>query len=291
MNDTGTALDRSPIGFDQGADESQASNRIFVNLRLGRITQTWKPKNPNDPPPPGFSPQQTKTKDGRVNHFTAKTFDHITGFVNDIRWHTHKLADGTLLAGWNITIDAADKGVFVLGVNTNERPYQRLMNCLLSVDFTQTVRFIGFMGKNPKTEQPQRVLLLTQGLDPETKKPIWIQPVHQEKWLSRLLIQKLREKIPLTEHEEGNVSRMKDGSFNKDYPYIVQNANESWSFDAWNNFLHEQMEEFVIPNVQTAAEDRGNRIPPASVPTDDVPDMPEFAGTAPADDDDMEIPF
>ena len=288
MNDSATAIEREPIGFDQGADESQASNRIFVNLRLGRITQTWKPKTENELPPPGYRPESTKNKSGVVNHFIAKTFGHITGFVNDIRWHTHKLQDGTMLSGWNITVDTGEKGVFVLGVSTNERPYQRLMNCLLAVDFTKTVRFVGFMGKHPKTEKPQRVLLITQSLDPETKKPIWIQPVHQEKWLSRLLIQKLREKMPLTEYEEGNVSRMKDGSFNKDYPYIVQNVNESWSFDTWNNFLHEQMEEFVIPNVQVAAEERGNRMPPAMVPTEDVPDMPEFAGPAPEDDD---IPF
>lgn len=273
-------------GYSPGAEESSQQKRIFVNLRAGRIGQT------SDKPLEGFKEHKSVNKAGTEYIFYAKTYDHLTGFVEDIRWNTHTLTDGTKLSGWNLTINAGETGVFVLGVNVKDRPFQQLMNCLLNVDFHKTVRFVGFWGKNQHNDKPQKVLLLTQGLDPDTKKPLWIKPAHDQKWLSRLLINKLKEKVPLTENEERNVSRMQDGSFNKNYPYIVQNADESWSFDVWNNFLHDQMEQIVIPAVKAAAEERSVRMPPSTIPTDDIPEVPEeFTGPASLPQTDDDIPF
>ncbi|MGE3953528.1 MAG: hypothetical protein AB7F88_19765 [Pyrinomonadaceae bacterium] len=272
--------------FDPGAEESSSVHRIFVNLRAGKIGQT------SDKPIEGYREFTNVNKAGQEFKFYAKTYDHLTGFVDDIRWHTHKLQDGTVLSGWNITIDTGAQGTFVLGVSTKDRPFQQLMNCLVNVDFGRTVRFVGFWGKNQFNDRPQKVLLLSQGLDPATKKPIWVQPAHEQKWLSRLLIQKLKEGVPLTEQEERNVSRMHDGKFNKEYPYIVQNADESWSFDTWNNFLHEQMDELVIPACKFAYDERANGSRLESAAGIDESDLPDFAGptpAAPASDDD--IPF
>lgn len=290
MNDTtATARQELPThtGFTPGAEEAQGVNRIFVNLRIGKIAQTSNTELP------GFVPAKTKNKSGQENHFFAKPYDHITGYVTDIRWHTHTLDSGTVLTGWNITIDAGEKGIFVLGVSSKDRPYQRLMSTLIAVDFEKPVRFIGFMGTNQATNQPQKVLLLTQEMGADNK-PIWLQPATQEKWLSRSIINKLKEGIELTEGEERNVSRDKDGKFNKDYPYIVENVDGTWSFDQWNNFLHEQVNEFVIPNVKAAnelrgaiAHDRPAEVSP-SLPADVVASGPA-SGPAPLGDDD--IPF
>lgn len=270
-------------GFEPGVEESQASNRIFVNLRIGKIAQTSNTERE------GFVPAQTKNQAGEVKHFFAKTYDHITGYVTDVRWHTHTLQNGTVLNGWNITIDSGDAGVFVLGVSSKDRPYQRVMSTLVAVDFERPVRFIGFMGQNKKTQQPQKVLLLTQEMGAD-KKPIWLQPVSEEKWLSRSIINKLKGGVELTDAEERNVSRDKDGKFNKDYPYIVENVDGSWSFDQWNNFLHEQIYEFVIPNVQAANNARGLAEPATSetsLPME-VAETGPTSGSIPPEDD---IPF
>ncbi len=97
--------------MELGAAEGRTSNAKFVNLRIGKIAQTSKD------PQVGYSPAKTVNKSGTENHFYAKTYDNITGYVDDIRWHTHKLADGTELTGWNITINTG-KDEFVLGPMT-----------------------------------------------------------------------------------------------------------------------------------------------------------------------------
>lgn len=257
---------RQPLPI--GAEEASASNRTFVNLRIGKIAQTSKD------PLPGFEPAKTVNKSGVENHFFAKSYDHITGYVSDIRWHTHTLNDGTVLSGWNITIETNDKA-YVLGVSSKDRPFQRVMNVLINVDFSLPVMFVGFMGKNQSNNQPQKVLLLSQEMSSDGK-PMWLSPAVEERWLSRSLINKLKENIPLTEAEERNVSRMQDGSFNKDYPYIVENVDGTWSFDTYNNFLHEQMREHVIPNVKACAELRGVHVA-------ETVSMPEFSGSLPSD--------
>lgn len=252
-------------GFDPGVGESQVNNRIFVNLRAGKIGQT------SNEPREGYVEHKSYNKSGKEYTFYAKTLDHLTGYVNDIKWHVHTLTDGTKLSGWNITVDTGESGVYVLGIGTMERAFQHVMNCFVNVDFSKAVRFIGFWGRNQFTNQPQKVFLLTQGLDPQTNKPVWVKPGTEQKWLSRLIIKKLKEGIDLSEQEERNVSRMHDGKFNKDFPYIVENMDGSWSFDVWNNFLMEQMNEVVIPNMQIAAEARNHRVPPPIVPDEDIP--------------------
>lgn len=284
METTGTQT--APLGMPLGAEESQGSNRIFVNLRTGKIAQTSNSEIA------GFKPSTTKNKDGTVNHFFAKEFDKITGYITDIRWHTHKLQDGTTLMGWNVTIDTT-KEVYVLGVSSNDRPFQRFMNVCLAVDFEKPVMFVAFMGKHKVTDQPQKVLLLSQGMNPETNKPIWIQPVHEEKWLSRTIIDKLKHGDDLTEAEERNVSRNKDGSFNKEFPYIHEKIDGKWSFDNWDEFLHEQMKEFVIPNVAAANQLRGamTHTGPASI-GNDIPEEYDGPPTAPpSSDPNDDIPF
>ncbi len=275
------ASPQQDAGLTLGAEEAKGEGRIFVNLRIGKIAQT------SNEPREGFKPASTKNKDGSVNNFFAKSYEKITGYVTDIRWHTHTLRDGTVLAGWNITIDTTNE-VFVLGVNKNDRPYQRVMNTLLNVDFERPVMFVGFMGKD-KQDRPQKVLLLSQELG-ENKKPCWLQAYHEEKWLSRIIIDKLKQGVGLTEQEERQVSRDQNGNFSKEYPYIVQGADGKWSWDVWNNFLYEQMTDRVIPEVERIASERGAIARDSAV--DDLP-AEEFSGPmsgpGPAYDDD--IPF
>ncbi len=274
---TGTQTEVSQLQL--GAEESHGANRIYVDLRIGKIAQTSKESLP------GYVPAQTKNKDGSINNFYAKAYGQITGYVTDIRWHVHTLPDGTKLSSWQITIDTT-KEVFVLKVGSNDRPFERTMNCLLNVDFTRPVRFVGFMGKNRKTNKPQKMLMLSQEMGADGK-PVWIQPAMDEKWLSRLVINKLKEGIELTPEEEKRVSRMADGKFNKEYPYIIEKSDGSWSLDMWTEFLFDQMNEQVIPNVKAAAEQRGSFTPAGEdVPMDSVPDeAPEMTG--PPDDDDI----
>lgn len=270
-------LEPEYVGFEPGAAPSRPQQLVYVNLRAGRIGHT------SDRPLEGHSEHSNFNKAGQEFKFYAKTYDHLTGYIDSIRWHSHPLPDGTKLSGWNITVNCGKEGVFVLGIGLKDRPFRQIMNVLLNVDFTRPARFVGFWGEDRKG-RPQKVLLISQHYDPVTNKPVWVRPAHEQKWLSRLLIGKLKEKVPLTEDEERNVSRMSDGSFNKDYPYIVQNTDESWSFDTWNNFLHEQMEQFVIPAVEAAAgERRGREV--------DAPEYfpAEFDG--PVSDGDDDIPF
>lgn len=281
MNDTATQTQIERRGLELGARESQSSGKIFVNIRAGKIAQTSKTEVE------GFQLCQTKNAADTVYTFYAKPYDNITGYVNDIRWHTHKLPDGTVLAGWNIEIETGEE-TFVLGIGNNERPFARLMNCLLNVDFELPVMFVGFMGENKKTKRPQKMLLLSQELG-ENGKPAWIQPLIEEKWLSRMVIDKLKQGIELSPDEEKNVHRTPDGKFSKSYPYITQKVDLKWSFDTWEEFLIEQMNDTVIPKVQAAAEKRGNRVPPPIVPEIDIPGD-EFSGPASGADDD-DIPF
>lgn len=261
-----------------GAQESQGLNRMFVNLRIGKIAQTSNTQFD------GFVPAQTKNKSGDITSFFAKPYDKITGYVTDIRWHTHKLADGTVLKSWNITIDTTEQ-VFVLGVSAKDRPFQRAMNTFLNIDFNNPVRFVGFMGEYEG--KPQKVLLMYQG----GEKPV--QPMYQERWLSRLIINKLKEGAELTEKEEKNVKRMSGGKFDKDYPYIVENADGGWSLDAWNNFLFNKIHDEVIPNVQAANERRGTSPANGSEEAKEAAAIAgdEFAGPRSAAANDDDIPF
>jgi hypothetical protein len=95
--------------MELGAAEARASNAKFVNLRIGKIAQTSKD------PQVGFSPAKTVNKSGTENHFFAKPYDHITGYIDEIRWHEHTLKDGTVLTGWNVAINTG-KDLYILSV-------------------------------------------------------------------------------------------------------------------------------------------------------------------------------
>jgi hypothetical protein len=271
-------MSRMPLG----AEESQNSGRIWVNLRIGKIAQT------SNSPVEGFVPAQTENKSGQITNFFAKPYDHITGYVTDIRWHTKEFSDGGTTSGWNITIDTG-KEVFVLQLRSTDRPYHRVMNCLISADFDNPIRFVGFLGEYQGKKQ--KVLLLSQELNAEGK-PVWLEPSYAERWLSRAIIEKLRQGLELTEQEEKNVKRTSDGKFDKDYPYIHQKNDGKWSFDAWDDFLYEKMKSEVIPSVIEANQKRG-----VPTPDDDSIEHQEAAAVAaagngsPINNSDDDIPF
>lgn len=265
-----------------GARESQFANRVFVNIRIGKIAQT------DNRQLPGFVPAQTRSLDGTINNFFARPYDDLVGFVTDIRFRKHTIPNGTVLSGWAITIDTTNE-IFVLEIGTNDRPYQRLMNCLLNVDFDKLVMFRAFMGKDHK-ERPVKVLLLSQELGDEDK-PIWVRPAMEEKWLTRIVIDKLKAGLDLTPEEEKRVVRNADGSFRKEYPYVVENSQGKWSMETYTEYLFEQMNEHVLPNCKAAAERRGI-IQAAAVQADlaveEGSDPASYSGPPPSDDD---IPF
>lgn len=297
---TATQAEHELIEFEPGAEESKGRNWIFVNLRAGKIGQTSNVRVE------GYEQRENVLPNGTKSIFYAKTLDHLTGYVKDIYWHTHTLDDGTKLSGWKIVVDAgAEKGVFVLSIGSTERAFNEAMNLLANVDFTRVVRFRGFWGTDRQTGKTRKVFLVTQGIDPLTHKPVWVQPAFKQRWLSRLTADKIRDgrydlpeaerkkagaKIELSEEERANIA-WADGKFDASYPYIRQNIDDSWSFDTWTNFLHEQMTVKVIPAVQAAAQEREDRMPPAIDQTEDVPgDEVQYTGEpAPAYDDD--IPF
>lgn len=302
MNDTGTstataaATQAQPEGratkpLTAGAEDSRSGGFIYVNLRAGEIAITSNEQFE------GSEPASTTNADGKMNHFFALRKHHITGYVTDIRWHVSHFKDGDV-GGWNITIDTGSER-YVLGVNENERPFSPLMNTLLNVDFHNLVMFRGFLGnemKNGKaTGKKIKMLLLSQEMGPEDK-PVWLKGAVEQKWLSREIAVKLRDKVELTEKERESVSWMNDGTPNREYPYIREKANGKWSFEAWEEFLITQMNEIVIPSVKAANAARGSAPVRAGIGTAEIseePDVPEMSGpaTAPAYTDDDDIPF
>lgn len=286
MNDyTGTQTQQYSGWDDEiGAGEARPNNKIFVNLRCGDIAQTSNKQIEDD-----WTPEMNVNNSGTEYHFFAKKYPHLTGHVVDIYWHKHTLKDGTELSSWNIVIDTKQPKLFVLGVGTNDPNYSRLMATLPGVDFERSVRFVGFKGENKRTHKPQKMLLLSQQKGPDDK-PIWLQPKTEAKWLSRVIIDKLKNGDELFADEEKNVARNADGSFNKEYPYIVQKPDGKWSFDTWESFLFEGMKEFVIPNVQAACEARGYK-EPSRGDQEAQPDIPADVANAPAPVYNDDIPF
>jgi hypothetical protein len=240
-------------------------------------------RNEQDPRE-GFSHRQRTNKSGQVSEFYAKEYDELGGFIDSIWWDTHTLPDGTPLRSWKLLINDGEKE-YVLQVGDKENPFNRLMSVLLTVDFTRPVLFKAFEGRDGR-----KVLLIAQDTD-EDGKPTWLHPLYPERWLSRIIIDKLKQNIPLNEKEERNVARTADGKFDRDYAYIVQNIDGSWSFDTWRNFLMERMQEEVLPNVEEAAKARPKQTNGFTPGDAYEPDAPPFTGTAAAGVDDEEIPF
>jgi hypothetical protein len=238
--------------MELGAAEARQSNAKFVNLRVGKIAQT------SNDPLPGYSPAKTVNKSGTENHFFAKPYDAITGYVDEIRWHTYTLKDGTELTGWNVAINTG-KELFILSVSSNDRPFDGFMNSLCNVDFTQPVKFQGFMGESKdaqgkKTGKKQKVFLMyqTEG-DPKD----FVKGKYEMKWLSQLLVKKLKEKIELTDDEKRNIAYLPDGKIDGEYPYIKEKLDGKWNFDNWREFLMGEMYTNVIPSVEIAKSERG----------------------------------
>lgn len=270
-----------------GVEIRTQQNIKWISLRSGFLCET------SDKPKVEFVEASTKNKSGEVFNFYAKNYKNITGYITNIRKHSHDFKNGGSQTGWNVTIDTT-KEIYTLFVSTKERPYANLMTVLLNINFNDPVRFTAFVDKRDQN-MPKKVLLLYQG----GEKPV--QPKYQEKWLSRTLLKKLgankvsREKgeaeIPLTEDEKKKLVLLPDGTVDNTYPYVTQNADEkSWSFDAWHNFLVDKMEEVVIPACQLAEDSRkAIRVmdQEASIETHED-SIPEFSGP-PMDDDD--IPF
>lgn len=237
--------------YELGTTVATTSNRVYVTLRLGKITESSKE------PRPGFFPAETRNNAGDVHHFFAKTYDDLTGYVKEINWYQNTLDNGTVLKGWKVLIDVGEDRDYVLDVGSKQRPFNDLMTRIANADFTKPVRFRGFTGKDGV-----KVLLLTQEQD-EHGKPIWLAPAFDAKYLSRFIIDKLKAKTPLTEDEERNIARdekgkilpqMKydeaDGTLSDGYPYIFQNASDAkWNFSVWTEFLIDKTLNATIPRL------------------------------------------
>jgi hypothetical protein len=233
--------------MDLGAAEARTSNVKYVNIRIGKIAQTANEQLPE------YVPAKTVNASGVENHFFARPFDNITGYVDDIRWREHTLTNGTVLTGWNISINTGTE-TFVLEVGSLDRPFESTMNSLCSVDFTKPVRFVGFMGTNKDKSKKQKVLLLTQSGEEKD----WVHGKYEMKFLSQLIIKKLKEKVPLTDDEKRNVAYLPDGKVDGEYPYIKEKLDGKWSFEAWREFLMGEMYTHVIPAVEIAKDERGD---------------------------------
>jgi hypothetical protein len=266
--------------MELGAAEARQSNAKFVNLRIGKIAQT------SNEPQVGYSPAKTVNKSGTENHFFAKPYDSIVGYIDDIRWHTYTLKDGTELTGWNVAINTG-KDLFILGVSSNDRPFDGFMNSLCNVDFTQPVKFQGFIGESKdaqgkKTGKKQKVLLLYQT---EGNPKDFVKGKHEMKWLSQLLVKKLKEKVELTEDEKRNIAYLDNGKIDGDYPYVKETLGGKWNFDNWREFLMGEMYSYVIPAVGIAKEDRGD------ISFTGEPDETVETIVVAEDDDSDSIPF
>lgn len=257
-----------------GFEERRNQNYRYVNLRVGNIAETSKEQYE------GFSPAKTKNKAGDEFYFFARRYTFITGYVNEISWHTHEFQDGAKVQGWNILISTGEQD-FMLYVDKKDRPYSRLMSVLLNVNFDEPMRFNGFMGKSQANSKPQKVLLIYQG----GEKPV--QPKYAEKWVSLHLQNKIKEKLELTQDDLNHLSLDAEGNPDWKYPHIIQNRDETWNFQNWENFLIEQMDTLVIPDVKMAAQKRKST-PAFSGSEEYVED--ETPASAPFNDDD-DIPF
>lgn len=244
-----------------GAEVASERNGKFVNLRIGQLAQVSKTQLP------GYSPASTVNKANTVFHFFAKPYKNIAGYVRDMKWHTKTFEDGSVVKGWYIFVDSGADGEFIIDLKMNDRPFHRVMAVLLNINFDRPVRFNAFMGEQKQngksTGKKQKVMNLYQGKkNPETGKPETVKPIYEDKWLSNELLAKVKAfkagkpNITFTEQDERNLHRNAKGEIDGEYPYIRQNVDGSWSFDAWTNFLLEKMHEEVIPNIHAAQEIR-----------------------------------
>jgi hypothetical protein len=280
-----------------GATETRESNRVYINLRTGKLSETSKEQKS------GFKPFTTKNASGQEYHFFAKTYDDLTCYIKDVVWHEFEY-EGKKIVGWNVVLDTGEKE-YVLQINSNDRPYQTIMSVLPNVDFSCPVRVVAFMGKSSAGKN-QKVLLFTQNMDKTAKE--WVKPKYEAKWMSRLLSGKLKDIVSLKddgaiqealgmlhENEYRNVALDADGMPDPNFPYIREKSDGTWSMDAWTEFLKERFETETIPEIKAAANIRGvwfqkkETAENGAVLSDDYEDLPDFSGSETATDDD--IPF
>jgi hypothetical protein len=165
--------------------------------------------------------------------------------------------------------------LYVLGIGSLDRPFESTMNSLCNVDFSKPVRFVGFMGTNKDKSKKQKVLLLTQSGEEKD----WVHGKYEMKFLSQLIVKKLKEKIELTEDEKRNIAYLPDGKIDGEYPYVKEKLDGKWSFEAWREFLMGEMYSTVIPAVEIAKSERGEYTSPAepiAIVEDEAPDESPF---------------
>lgn len=256
-------------GLELGARESAPSNRIYLDLRAGRIGQT------SDKQLPGFVPASSENAAGEVFHFFAKTLQDLTGYIDDLYFRSFTTKTGTVINSWNVVINTT-KEEYVLQIGASSRAADTLLSTLPNIDFTKPVMLVHFIGTNERTKKKQPVFLLSQSLNPETGKPVWLKAKYEQKWLSKLLISKVKEGVELTDEDKRNLAFDATGRIlgRDSYPfYITEKSDGSWSFEARSEQLHELAKEAIIPAIKMAADERKQAmglIPGAS--------EPEFAG-------------
>lgn len=273
-------------GFEIGVTEV-TNDMVYVDLRLGKITQSSKTSRD------GFAPAVTRNNAGDEYHFFAKTFENLTGYVKELRWYQNTLDNGTILKGWKMTLDVGEECDYVFDLGDKQRPFNGFMSRLVNVDFTQPLRLSGYLNKNGK-----KVLKITQGCD-DAGKEIWVEPYFPARYLSRIIIDKLKAKEELTPDEERNIARSEDGkilgqmrydeldgAFTEGYPYIFQNASDgTWNYSVYTAFLIDYTKEKTIPRL--AEEIGGQPVIQRRVAAErdeGAGDLPAFSGGDPEED-------
>lgn len=275
----------------QGVETRQAGDMTFVNFHSGGIARTSKT------PVTGWTQYEKKSQDGTVRNYWKLETPSLTGFVTGAKTWSKELDNGTVLSGLHIFIDCGDAGMFCLDINrkSDSDVLRRFISCGLNVDWEKMVQINGFLG-----EKERKVLFMRQ-MDEFEQEAVVIKPKYRERWVSDEVIKKIQKKEQLTEEELERLELNEDGTVNLKYPYIKQkfvpaDQKLKWQFEAWDEFLDEQLNEYLLPAIKLAGEAYRNSRPVPQADGDsgdtvnfhNVTDsIPEFSGSDDADD----IPF
>lgn len=234
----------------------KSNDRVYLTLRTGSLCEVAK--SPRD----GFR-EHTTEYEGKTYTKYVREYDWLTGHITDVRRSTADFGDGKTVRGLQVTVEPEGSDIkYVLDIKENERPYKRLISTLCNINFDEPVRFEAFLGRG-KGGHKNKVLLLYQGgdINPDTGKERPVQPKYPERWLSRTLVDKLKQNLDLTDQEKWNVAFDKDGKPDNAYPYIREGANGKWLFETWDQFLEEKLDNEIIPAVQSSSPLKGNTTP------------------------------
>lgn len=287
------AIKRTDMDEQVGAELADPTRAIYVNLRTGRLAETTAQLKDLDPDriaeykAEGFVDAKTKNNAGTEYHFLARPYDHLTGYITNIRWMDKPMKDGGKLVGWIVFVQVKDK-TFAIEVRDTDHPFFYLQSALLNIDFDRPVKFRAF-GKTNDKGKFRKVLLLYQGwVDEETGEPKAVPGLYRELWVDRELAAKINDNSPLTETDRKHLAFEADGkTVNRNYPYIKMKADGKWSTDVWAEFLHEKMESEVIPAMREAQIARA--APQYSGPPQEIVVPQEEESVPPSYEDD--IPF